>query len=116
MIVEVVVSAASGALLSWLIAHVYYKRSAAEVPGWAKPLLERFPVARPTPDQLIDFFHEALEEGELAPEPTLGYVACPQCKAPSSELVSTRQTDHQHDDDYHVVTCRRCGWTDGTAV
>ena len=32
----------AGAIISWIIAHFYYRRSSAKAPDWAKPLLAQF--------------------------------------------------------------------------
>jgi len=104
------------AVVSWAITHAYYKRSSVNVPEWAKPIIERLPEAPPSRDQLIDLFHEALQDGELIPDPNFGYVACPRCKAPSTEFDTHEQFDEEREDRYLVVRCKRCGWSDFTEL
>ncbi len=101
-----------GAAASWAIAHHYFVRSNQELPDWAKPLIERFGADPPSREQLVEYFNEAVAEGTLIPHVPLGYVTCPSCKAPSSELEYSEaqypgRGDHAR---AAVVRCEKCGW------
>ena len=109
-------SSSAAACSTWLIAHAYYRRSSVQVPEWARPLIESLPEARPSRERLIELFNEAIAEGDLVPDGNFGYVACPRCKAPTSEFGTTRQHDERFDDDYLVIRCKRCGWSDFTQL
>src|SRR6266852_809745 len=90
-----------GVIVSWVITHFYYKRSAKAVPDWAKPLTASLPDAPVSPEKLIQLYHKALEAGGLTPDAYSGYVVCPNCGAPSSQF-QYRQ-DYGRDDRYLSV-------------
>lgn len=47
-----------GAFCSWLITHIYYRRSFKIAPDWAVPMLDRFP-EQPTREELENFIKES---------------------------------------------------------
>jgi|WetSurSiteA1Bulk_404760.scaffolds.fasta_scaffold527918_1 hypothetical protein len=54
-----------GAAFSWLISHIYYKKSSVQIPDWAKPIIERLPEEPPTKEKLLELFQDALDQGEV---------------------------------------------------
>lgn len=111
-----VISVIVGFLLSWAIAHRYYRRASRDmdeqaqyVPRWAVPLIESLPDHPVSTARLIELYHSALENGEVSPDPSSGYLACPKCGAPSDEFEPWEAVDHTRDDAYHGVRCGRCG-------
>ena len=105
-----------GAIASWAITHLYYRRSSKDIPEWAKPLIERFPISPPTIEQIIDFYHDGLEAGEYFPDHLTGRLTCPKCGAPASDFKGWTQADHRTDSMYAIVECPHCGWNDGTEI
>ncbi|MFH0828768.1 MAG: hypothetical protein V1907_01145 [Candidatus Kerfeldbacteria bacterium] len=101
-----------GGIVSWVITFAYYRRSSKKAPEWAQPLIERFGNEPPTTEQLMEYFNEAVAGGEIIPHVPSGYVMCPKCKAPSSEL-EYGEADY---DDRELrgswVKCRKCGWSE----
>jgi len=110
----VVVPAVAGGLLSWLITRHYYRKSSIDVPEWAKPILRSLPQNPPSKEKLLELFQAALQRGDVAPDPVLGHVACPECHAPSSEFRHTTVGDDAHT--IVVATCPRCGWSEHAEV
>ncbi len=97
-----------GALASWLITFCYYRKSSNEVPEWFKPILKKLPPEKPSRNQLLKLFQDALNEGEVSLHPLLGHVACPDCKAPLEDL----EEKVFGDDNVTLVSvkCPHCGW------
>lgn len=114
---ELVIGIVLGGLVSWGIAHWYYRQSskqapewAANTPEWAKPLIAKLPDAPVSSERLVQLYHEALELGDLQPDPYSGYVACPKCGAPSSEFKGWEDIDPVRGDLYRGVRCGKCGY------
>ncbi|EAZ97169.1 hypothetical protein [Marinobacter sp. ELB17] len=42
-----------GAILSWLITHIYYRQSSKTAPEWAQPLIDSLPATQPSQDELL---------------------------------------------------------------
>jgi hypothetical protein len=112
--IELIVGIVAGGLLSWVITYVYYRKSSVDVPEWAKPIVESLPQNPPSKEKLLELFQAALQRGEVAPDPVLGHVACPECHAPSSEFRHTTFGDDAHT--IVVATCPRCGWSEHAEV
>lgn len=113
----ILVGALVGALFSWPISHWYYRRSSQEatesaktIPEWAKPLIEKLPDAPVTTERLIELYHEALEIGEIRPDPISGYVKCPKCGASSDQFESWEAGDAARDQLYRGRRCKACGY------
>ena len=107
---ELLVGTLAGGGISWLLTHVYYRKSSIEVPEWAKPIIRNLPPERPSRERLLELFQEALEKGDVRPDPVFGHVACPECHAPFSDMnTTTRDADRGR-----VVAfadCPHCGWS-----
>jgi len=108
--VKLVVGAILGGIVSWVVAHIYYKKSSREIPDWAKPIIEKLPQSKPTDAELLELFQEALSTGDVLPDPILGHVACPNCKAPASDFKEEGFGDEHHT--IVVKTCPHCGWSE----
>lgn len=106
---ELIIGIVAGGLVSWLVTHLYYQRSSTEVPEWAKLLIAKLPDSPVSPERLIQLYHEALDSGDLTPDPVSGYVACPKCGAQSSEFETQTAHDPKHDDTYYSRVCKKCG-------
>jgi hypothetical protein len=90
--------------------YVGYKKSTKEIPDWAKPIIEKLPQSKPTEAELLKLFQEALNTGDVVPDPIFGYVACPNCKAPASDFQEDGFGDEHHT--IVVKTCPHCGWSE----
>jgi hypothetical protein len=107
--VELLIGAILGGILSWVITHIYYKKSSKEIPDWAKPIIKKLPQSKPTRAKLLKLFQDALNTGDIIADPMLGHVACPKCKAPASDF-----EEQLFEDEHHTVvskTCPHCGWS-----
>jgi rubredoxin len=111
---ELVIGLISGAVFSWLISHIYYKKSSVQIPDWAKPIIERLPEKPPTKEKLLELFQDALDKGEVEIDSVVGYVACPECKASAKDFEKTAFGDDIHT--VVVVECPHCGWNKTTEV
>jgi RNase P subunit RPR2 len=105
---ELIVGLVGGAAFSWLISHIYNKKSSAQIPEWAKPIIEKFPEKPPTKEELLNLFQDALDKGEVELDPVVGYVACPECQASAKDFKKTAFEDHIRT--VVVVECPHCGW------
>ena len=105
---ELVVGFIGGAAFSWLISHQYYKKSSAQIPDWAKPIIEKFPEKTPTKEELLNLFQDALNRREVEIDPVVGYVVCPECQASARDFKKTAVEDHTRT--VAVVECPHCGW------
>ncbi|MBN1253595.1 MAG: hypothetical protein JXA16_15760 [Bacteroidales bacterium] len=105
---EILLSAIIGGLITWVFSHIYYKKSSKEIPEWAKPIIAKLPVSKPTSGELLQLFQEALNTGDVSIDPLFGNVACPKCNAPLKEL----EEKNYGDDNYTIVVknCPYCGW------
>ena len=102
----------AGAICSLVISHYYYRRSSSEAPEWARTLIERLPDKPPTEEELLRLFQESLQSGKATPDPLLGHVACPNCKAPSSGFNHDSHFDIELNRGVVHVSCPSCGWSD----
>jgi len=108
--VELIIGAILGGIISWAVTHFYYKKASTDIPDWAKQIVEKLPQSKPTESELLELFQEALDTGDVVPDPILGYVACPNCKAPASDF-----EEKGFGDEYHTIvvkTCPHCGWSE----
>lgn len=96
-----------GAILSWGFTHWYYRKANTEVPDWAKPLIERYPVIAPSVDELVDLYHEAVMGGRIVPHPS-GFVKCPECGASNDRFSAWQVADHARDALFHGYKCDEC--------
>ena len=63
---------------------------------------------------MLGLFQQALDTGQLRPDPVLGNVACPDCHAPASDFGHKVYGDDAHT--VIVASCPRCGWSDHAEV
>jgi rubredoxin len=112
--IELFIGIVAGAVISWAIAHAYYKKSSTEPPDWAKPIIAKLPEEPPSQEKLVELFQDALDKGEAEIDPITGYAACPQCKAPAKDF----ERQGFGDDDVYVVSikCPHCGWDEDSQV
>jgi hypothetical protein len=73
--IELVIGVILGGFVSWLVTHIYHKKSSTEIPDWAKPIIDKLPQSQPTESELLELFQEALNSGDIVPDPILGHVA-----------------------------------------
>ena len=111
---EIGIGVILGGFFSWLSTHVYYKKSSTQIPDWAKPIVEKLPQSKPTDEELLQLFQEALDSRSAIPDPVLGHVACPECFSPSSDFHETSYGNDSHT--VVIKTCPHCGWSDHTEV
>lgn len=107
--IELLVGAILGGGISWFVTHIYYRKSSTVVPEWAKPIIERLPEEPPTKERLLELFQDALDKGEIVPHPEFGYVACPECNAPSTDFEEEFWEAEGRSALY--VKCPHCGWS-----
>ena len=105
--IELVAGIVGGAIVSWLLTHWYYRKANKEVPDWARPLIERFPISAPSLDQLVDLYHQAVMDGHINPHPT-GFVKCPECGAGADKFVPWEVYAPQLDSHFHGFKCSEC--------
>lgn len=96
-----------GALLSWGVSHWYYRKANKEVPDWARPLIDRFPIKPPTIEELVDLYHEAVMDGAIVPHPS-GFVKCPECGASANKFESWEHYAPRLDSLFHGYKCSAC--------
>jgi RNase P subunit RPR2 len=103
-----------GCLVTWLITHVYHRRSSTTVPDWAKELVEHLPKQRPTGKELLALFQQYLDTGKIEIDPLLHRVACPKC----GESANRFEKESFGDDSATIVviTCPACGWSQDVQV
>ena len=100
--------------ITWVVAHIYYKKTLTHTPDWAKQFVENLPQSKPSEAELLKLYQEALNTGEIVPDPILGHVACPECKNPASDF-----QEKIFGDEYHTIivkSCPHCGWNDHAEV
>lgn len=109
-----IVGVIAGGLITWIVAHIYYRKTLTQVPEWAKPWVEGLPQEPLSNDQLLEYFQDALNEGVVTPDPLVGHVACPECKASAKDF----EQQIFGDDIYTVinVSCPHCGWNETVDV
>jgi hypothetical protein len=107
----------AGAIVSWLIQHLFSARSAKEQRVLFNKLSAelRYLILKDPREQLsVAELNELIEQRTVDPtsrEP-LPYVACPKCG--SSDLQKRESFDALHDETYYIVRCKTCGWGDWT--
>lgn len=106
-----------GAILSWPIAHWYYRRATKEtpewarhVPDWAVPLIESLPDSPVSTKRLVELYHKALEHGDISVDPWSGYISCPRCGASSDQFESWEASDPSQDMTFRGRKCGVCGY------
>jgi len=111
---ELIIGSVFGGLTSWVISHLYYKKSNTYAPDWAKPLIEKLPEIAPSGEELLKLFQHEINEGSIKPHPVFNHVACPNCNAPLSELVEKVMGDDQHT--VLDISCPHCSWSEWAEV
>jgi len=111
---QLVMGILPGGLITWFFTHLYYRKACTSVPDWAKPILEKLPDEPPSRERLLKLFQDALESGDVKPDPAVGCVACPQCGAPSTDFLHEAYGDDCRT--IVVASCPHCGWTDHAEV
>jgi hypothetical protein len=104
-----VIEIAIGLLGGWLISHLYYRKSNNEVPQWARPLIERFPIVPPSLAELTDLYHQAVIDGDIVPHPS-GFIKCPECDADAGKFEPWQVADHETETLYHGYRCSECNY------
>lgn len=99
----------AGAAFSWLITHLYYRKSSSQVPEWAKPLIEKLPDTPPTKEKLLELVQEYLNRGEVVVNEPTGHIACPECGNTAEQFQQEVFGDHRHT--VVVTSCPACGWS-----
>jgi hypothetical protein len=112
--IELTLGIIFGGIVSWCLTHIYYRKSSKEIPDWAKPIIEKLPKTKPSGAELLELFQDALDSKQIIPDPILGHVACPNCKAPSSDFETKCFGDENHT--IIVKSCPHCGWSDHAEV
>jgi len=109
--IEAILEVGCSIVVTWLVAHFYYRRSVTNAPNWARPLIERLPDTPPTPERLMDLYQQALMDGQIErPDPMTGLYKCPRCGAPASQFKG--QT---YESDYVTgvqIKCPSCGYSE----
>lgn len=111
---ELFIGIVGGAIFSWVISHIYYKKSSKQIPDWAKPIIAKLPEEQPTKDKLLELFQDALDKKDVHVDPLIGHVACPKCKASAKDFKKTVFGDDTHT--IVVVECPYCGWSETIEV
>ena len=107
---------ALGAAISWGISHYYYKRGNQETPGWfsverIKELLAKNPEDIDwTARQIVDLYNKKVFD-DSSSDP-LPFNCCPLCG--SERLERAMHSDADGDEDYFIISCKECHWSDWT--
>ena len=112
--IELLIGIFAGGSISWIITHLYYRKSNIDVPEWAKPLIKKLPEIAPSKEELLKLFQKELNNGNINLHPVFWHVACPICKLPITELKEELFGDDNHT--ILVLTCPNCGWSDSTEI
>jgi len=105
----------AGCLVSWLLAHIYYRKSSVHPPEWALPLIEKLPENKPSKEKLLELFQEALDLGEVKYDELTNAVACRECGAPAADF----EVKYLGGNDYVDVVdvkCPACGWSNAVEI
>ena len=105
-----------GAFSSWLITHIYYKKSCKafdKLPDTIKEILLETSVEKLSIVELNKIFNAKVYDTENPDDP-LPYKCCPTCG--SEYLKFYPIEDYEHDRRYACVECKKCGWTDSTEM
>ncbi|HBF12042.1 MAG TPA: hypothetical protein DDW49_01420, partial [Deltaproteobacteria bacterium] len=63
-----------------------------------------------TAEQIINLYRQSTFDSES--DDPLPYTHCPQCG--SEELNRGMHTDNERDENYFVITCKKCKWSEVT--
>ena len=96
--------------MSWLVTHLYYKKSSKEIPSWAEDIVDRLPETPPTEQKLLELFQDSLDSGKVSPHHVVGHVACPECKTPQDQFEEDGYSDAEGYRGVIVVSCPNCTW------
>jgi predicted RNA-binding Zn-ribbon protein involved in translation (DUF1610 family) len=107
-----------GGAISWLVAHVYYRKASKEQEVLYKKLSSdvRKMILKDPRDSLTVFDlnrllnSRTIDKHRMNQGDPLPYKACPKCG--STDLA--RDEINQADDNYFVVYCKDCDWKDWT--
>ncbi|HJP18428.1 MAG TPA: hypothetical protein QF468_07250 [Nitrospinota bacterium] len=116
-ILLLLVGAAIGGLISWLISHAYYEKSGKDQALLFSKLSSdvRRAILEDNRDSLtVKELNKLLEEKTIDPARggPLPYVACPKCG--DENLRGGEIYDDRRDENYWIIKCEQCGWSDWT--
>ena len=110
-----------GGVVSWFIAHVYYKKATKDQDIVFNKL------SRELRDAILNDNRKklsVLDLNELIREKTIDievgeaipYLACPKCGSDDLERTSDVEVDYVHEgpefaSPYDIIRCKECGWT-----
>lgn len=100
---ELLVGIIGGAIVSWF----FYRKGNKQVPDWARPLIERYPITPPTLDELVGLYHQAVMQGDIVPHPS-GFIKCPECDAGAGKFEPWQVADQFTETLYHGYKCSEC--------
>jgi ribosomal protein L37E len=108
----------AGALLSWLITHLYHRHSSKQAPEWAdewlKGLIEKLPDTPPTKERLLELVQEYLKQGNAVVNEPAGHIACPECANSAENFEQSVCGDDSHT--IVITSCPACGWSQSDEV
>jgi Zn ribbon nucleic-acid-binding protein len=113
--VEIVVSAVVGGLVSWAITHYYDRRAFVRVPAWARPLMKRLPKRMPSRAELRKVFREVLAEVRLEasePEEEIDFDELEECPKCGSDDLESGDDENARGRVFETIECLSCGWRD----
>ena len=120
---ELVLPTLLGVVLTWPIARYYYVKADSTAPTWWSPVERRLLEmvgerdTRPSNEELLELFQEALQGGEVSVHPVLGCVACPACGASASGFRDERLPgDLETGEAALRISCPECGWSEVALV
>jgi len=99
-----------GGIITWIIAHFYYKKSNVDIPEWAKPLMKKLLKIAPNKEELISLFQDMINDGLIEPHSVFKHVACPNCKSPLENMKYRVVGDNLHDG--LIMECPKCGYSE----
>ena len=116
-VLSLIAGAILGGMFSWGISAYYYKKSNEDQRSLFNKLSSDVRQAilgdareNLTVRELNGLLEAKVLDEEAATHDPLPYKACPTCG--NEELVRTSHLDREGDEEYYVIGCTSCGWSD----
>lgn len=112
---EALVFFIAGAIVSYIISYLFYKRGAKEKPSWfnidtIKSIISKHPEDIDWTAKEIVKLYKNKVVGEQSDGPLPDYNFCPECG--HDKLSRGTHNDHEHDEVYYWIECPNCNWSD----
>ena len=119
-IIKLLISAVLGGIFSWLITHIYSKKTLSDqeiifskLSDNLKKTILYSKAKNLTVKDLNNLIEkQTIDYKDMQSGDPLPYKACPKCG--SKNLKKGEYMDYKKDESYYVVRCKKCGWQDWT--